>query len=65
MAEDNFHNVLGGNSADQLRAYVACVERIEGEIEVQTQVERNNGLKRIIQVFLQDTYDHSGMSERH
>lgn len=29
---DSFHNCLGGNSADQLRAYVHRVERIETEI---------------------------------
>ena len=30
--DNNFHNALGGNSADQLRAYVQRVERIELEI---------------------------------
>lgn len=30
---DSKHNALGGNSADQLRAYVNRVERLEDEIK--------------------------------
>ena len=33
MFGDNYHNALGGNSADQLRAYVSRVERLEEEIK--------------------------------
>lgn len=29
---ENFHNALGGNSADQLRAYIARIERLEAEV---------------------------------
>jgi len=29
---DNYHNALGGSTADQLRAYVVRIERIEAEI---------------------------------
>ena len=29
---DEFHNALGGNSADQLRGYVSKIERLEEEI---------------------------------
>ncbi len=32
VAENNYHNALGGNSADQLRAYVHRIERLEEEI---------------------------------
>lgn len=32
MADSDFHNALGGNSADQLRAYVTRIERLEEEI---------------------------------
>ncbi len=39
---DNFHNSLGGNSADQLRAYVIRIERLEAEI-----AELNNDKKDI------------------
>lgn len=33
MTTDSMHNALGGNSADQLRAYIVRVERLEGEID--------------------------------
>ena len=31
--DPSFHNVLGGNSADQLRAYISRIERLEEEID--------------------------------
>jgi uncharacterized protein (UPF0335 family) len=33
MAENTFHNALGGNSADQLRGLVHRIERLDEEIK--------------------------------
>lgn len=33
MVEEKHHNSLGGSGADQLRAYVARIERLEEEIK--------------------------------
>lgn len=33
MTTDSMHNALGGNSADQLRAYVKRVESLEEEVK--------------------------------